>query len=281
MAKVTCSVETITPIQAKIYLEKNFGNRPISRPTVDLYVRQMQDGLWKLNNDAISFGTNGRLLNGQHRLTAVIESNKEQQFVVVRGLEDGAFVTMDNGKNRIASDVLASYGVANERDVASIIKRKILLTARNTRVLNDHVSSKQGGNPSRTKVSNAIVLEEYYRHKDKYIELASIAKSLYSRSHLMTSSEYGGIIAYLTISKHYPQETPVAFFEELVDKRPTSNNTVMVLRHKLTQDALSKSKLIASVKQKLIIKAWNAYVTGKSLKHLQYNENNDKDIWFV
>ncbi len=34
-------------------------------------------------------------------------------------------------------------------------------------------------------------------------------------------------------------------------------------------------------KQKLIIKAWNAYITGKTVKVLKYVESVDKDLWFV
>ena len=48
---------------------------------------EMQDGKWRLNGKTICFDSTGRLLNGQHRLSAVVRSGVTLTTVVVRGLD--------------------------------------------------------------------------------------------------------------------------------------------------------------------------------------------------
>lgn len=275
-AKIQFGIETITPEMAQMYLNKNIGNRQLSKATVASYAQLMRDDLWEVNNDAICFNASGRLLNGQHRLSAVVESGKPIQFAVIRGLGDDSFVTMDNGKNRIAADAFYTFGIDNGAAIAPVVKRNIVLGQRAIAI-----NSPSGGNVARIKVSNKLILEEYYNHREKYNEITGIGRSLYKRSRLFSASDYGGTMAYLIITLRHPQETAVSFFEEFTEKKPTTSNAVMLLRRRLMQDAISTSKLTANARQKLLIKSWNAYVSGKEMKSLVYNEINDKNIWFV
>ena len=80
------TVEIITPEQAQEYLDYNAKHRPIKEKKVDEYMHEMVNGSWKLNGKTICFDWNGRLLNGQHRLTAVVRSRVPLTTVVVRGL---------------------------------------------------------------------------------------------------------------------------------------------------------------------------------------------------
>ena len=54
---------------------------------VDSYVKDLEDGVWRLNGKTITFDANGRLLGGQHRLHAVVQSGKSLTTLVVRGLD--------------------------------------------------------------------------------------------------------------------------------------------------------------------------------------------------
>lgn len=69
--------KTITPEMAEQMLKTNENNRPISWKTVEAYARDMQNGKWtESNSAAISFSTEGRLQDGQHRLNAIILAGK-------------------------------------------------------------------------------------------------------------------------------------------------------------------------------------------------------------
>ena len=64
----------VTPEMAKYWLETtNIKNRPLSEAHWMKLWLDIAEGRWKYNGEPISFGTNGALLNGQHRLTACSE----------------------------------------------------------------------------------------------------------------------------------------------------------------------------------------------------------------
>ncbi|MDP2620568.1 MAG: hypothetical protein Q8P46_10395, partial [Hyphomicrobiales bacterium] len=65
----------ITPELAREWLEKtNRKNRPLSELKWTAYAVDMLEGRWQYNGDAIRFGSDGVLLDGQHRLMACVEA---------------------------------------------------------------------------------------------------------------------------------------------------------------------------------------------------------------
>jgi hypothetical protein len=101
-------VMTITPQEALLWLgTKNHRNRPVSESTVERYTQEIKAGRWKVNGQSISFGKSGNLLNGQHRLKAIIAANKAIESVVVYGVDDDTFDTIDDGNKRSLADVFA------------------------------------------------------------------------------------------------------------------------------------------------------------------------------
>lgn len=88
---LTVSVDTITPEEALAYLSHNAQHRPIKQKKVDAYIQEMVDGKWQLNGKSITFDSNGRLLNGQHRLTACSQSGVPLTILVVRGVDPSVF----------------------------------------------------------------------------------------------------------------------------------------------------------------------------------------------
>lgn len=76
------SIETISPKYAEYLLEKNIGNRKISRHRVSMYARDMQAGNWQLTHQGILLGKDGIVIDGQHRLHAVILSGCSVRMMV-------------------------------------------------------------------------------------------------------------------------------------------------------------------------------------------------------
>jgi hypothetical protein len=118
----TYTEELIGPELARKYLATNAGNRPRSRGVVWDYVGAMISGEWLFNGEAIKFDRDGKLVDGQHRLDAVIKSGKEILFLVIRGLDPEVFKTIDTGKKRSAGDVLAIRGVKNPNSVGAAMR---------------------------------------------------------------------------------------------------------------------------------------------------------------
>ena len=90
---LSVEVEIITPANAEAYLKNNAKHRKIKQKKVNEYIQEMQDGKWRLNGKVIIFDSNGRLLNGQHRLSAVAQSGVPLTILVVRGVDPSVLET--------------------------------------------------------------------------------------------------------------------------------------------------------------------------------------------
>src|SRR5690348_9218536 len=117
LPELELTVEEITPVIAKEWLQFNTFNRKVSRSLVQSYAQIMKDREWRLNGEAIIFDRTGRLQSGQHRLLAVIESGTSIWSVVVRGAEPEAIFSLDAGRKRRLTDALTLRG---EKDVSNL-----------------------------------------------------------------------------------------------------------------------------------------------------------------
>lgn len=111
----------VTPEDAAQLLEANGSNRPLNEQHVKRIARQITDGKWRFNGDTIKISATNDILDGQHRLWAIIEAKMPVETIVVRGIEPDAFSTIDTiRKSRSGSDVLALIGVTNQRSAISV-----------------------------------------------------------------------------------------------------------------------------------------------------------------
>jgi hypothetical protein len=72
--RLTISLEMITPDMAADLLAVNVSNRNVRQRRVDQYARDMQVGRWQPTGEPITISDTGKLLNGQHRLMAVVQA---------------------------------------------------------------------------------------------------------------------------------------------------------------------------------------------------------------
>src|SRR6185369_8200893 len=97
------SEKLITPLLAEHYLTKNTTNRRVTQTNVDYLTDQMRKGLYKENTgETIKFSRSGKLIDGQHRLLAIVKSGKSFKFTIAEDLEDNVFHVLDTGKTRNA-----------------------------------------------------------------------------------------------------------------------------------------------------------------------------------
>lgn len=124
---VEMRMESVTPEKATEWLKKNNSNRPLSRRNVERFAEAMKRGEWKLNGEAIQFDTNGKLINGQHRLNAVVVSGIKIQSYIARGLEPEDYYTIDQGKARSIGDVFAVAGEKSYTILASTCRLSYII----------------------------------------------------------------------------------------------------------------------------------------------------------
>jgi hypothetical protein len=81
----------------------------------------MKRGEWELNGESIKVAEDGSLLDGQHRLQAVVESGKSIQVLVVRNLPLRAQDTVDTGRRRRLADILMVEGYTDASALAATV----------------------------------------------------------------------------------------------------------------------------------------------------------------
>lgn len=109
---VSVKVEDITPAKAESWLGKASPNRNLRQSKVIEYAEAMKRGEWRLSGESVKWN-GSTLIDGQHRLRAIIESGTTVQMVVVRGLDTNAMDVLDTGVKRTLHDVLKIRGEVN------------------------------------------------------------------------------------------------------------------------------------------------------------------------
>ena len=100
-------IVSVTPEMATRWLALNAGdNRNISVATVNAYAGEMAADRWVLTHQAIAFNVDGQLVDGQHRLQAVVQSGKTVRMHVTMGLHIAYNSPIDIGYNRRADHIL-------------------------------------------------------------------------------------------------------------------------------------------------------------------------------
>lgn len=101
-------VETITPEQAIELLKSNTSNRVMSKSAVRKYAALMKKGEWYLSHQAIAFADTEDgsevLVDGQHRLAAVVQAGIPITFTVIRRAIQTPYI--DTARNRSFIDNL-------------------------------------------------------------------------------------------------------------------------------------------------------------------------------
>jgi hypothetical protein len=99
-------VECITPAIAEKYLDKIPSHQRRIRPRlVDFLTRSIEQGSFQLTHQGICFDVRGALIDGQHRLTAIVKANKPVEMMVTRDVPVNTWQCLDIGANRNLSDV--------------------------------------------------------------------------------------------------------------------------------------------------------------------------------
>jgi len=119
----------VTPSVARQWLDYNGFNRPLNQKVVDVYVRLMERGYWKPCVGSISFSPD-RLIDGQHRLFAIVKSGCECEMNVFLNQDPESHKTIDNHKPRTCLDILRQALLNHTIKAEEIRVLKALLAGR-------------------------------------------------------------------------------------------------------------------------------------------------------
>lgn len=271
----TSIVETITPAKAQEYLNASGGNRNISQSVVDSYAITMRQGKWLLNGEAIVFDYKGKLLNGHHRLHAVIKAGVPIQTFVVRGVESESYTTFDCGRHRTVGQLIGMRGVKNYNTVASAIQVSFKLSNNSEGFNHAGVDKKYGK-------TNTRMIEIFDKDIELFMDAGNFAVEVFGKCGILDKSFIGGIFHYLVRNCHYDVECVKYFFENICSYDTCENNTLNMMRKKLLENKASNTaKTPRTVIMALLIKTWNNYVTGLDRKILRFDTEREDFPQFI
>jgi hypothetical protein len=121
-SKMEIKVRDITPRMAKEWLARLGKNRKLRKNLVGRYVKQLKRGEWHLTHQGVAFDEKGELIDGQHRLQAIVESGITARMPVATGVGQAAKMVLDTGSARSFHDALTIAGnrPVETREVAAI-----------------------------------------------------------------------------------------------------------------------------------------------------------------
>lgn len=252
----------ITPETAKKMLEMNTNNRKVNDSVVYKYSREIVNGTWKEDTgELIKISKNNVILDGQHRLLAVIKSNKCINFHVATEIEDDNFKVLDTGKSRSGGDIFKLAGVKNYNNVSSIIQLY-------NNVYNNKSNAIKATNT--TSLRPQELLNLYEEQPEYWQTVFNLAQNLHTKfQRIWNLTEVGMFIAVLDNCDMVKSRE---FIRQICEGVDVSNNIVILLRNKLIADKVSVNKKMSVVyRRSLIIKSWNVFYTNRDVKVLKFN----------
>lgn len=261
-------LETITPPQASEWLEKyNTANyRTLTQQTVKKYADLMRRGEWPLTPASVSFGMDGRLLDGQHRLAACVLADVPLTTFVVRNVTSEAELYIDTGKPRSFADYLRYLGEKHNTALAT--------------TLNIIYSMYKGKPESLVNKSRTVPAVELLHILDEHPKIRdAISWASTARKHIPgITQSYLAASRYLFSRVNDPDPASLAadvdwFFARLADGTELmETDPVRLLREILHRNACATktNRMHSSVIFALTIKAWNATREGRSMQILAY-----------
>ncbi len=256
MNNVSTSVEYITPAFASMILEKNKNNRPLPKTHVKFLKHAIERGEWVFNGEPIIIDSDGNLLDGQCRLTAVAQSGVSIQSLVVKGIPREVFDTIDQGKSRSAADILAISGEKNTALLGGILRSIYLI---------NYLSSDKTGNPLVTPKEIESVLEKYPNARqwcDRFVGNKKLKAFCTSKQ-----------LAVFAVAESMHGNKAVEFFDKFSSgANLRENDPAFLLREKLIEARGGGYVLTQEAHLTITIKAWNAYITGRQMGILRFGK---------
>lgn len=251
---VSARFEVITPSDAEELLTHNWDNRKLKEDIIEKVGRDAVAGKFRTNGETIIIGPEprSRLLDGQNRLRAIADSGVPVVTLVVRGIPEEYWPSIDTGSSRTAYDVLHTN--AN----AAILSASGVVLWRYERGM---INGSWKDYPTRDELLATIK-----KHGGKFEEAVAFA-----RGHRFPGLGSGTTATLLYLFSQVDKDRAMSFFIDLLTGDGVRSQTsVGLARAKLLENATKKvGRLQGKVIASLIIRSWNATMDGRGAVKMQ------------
>lgn len=256
VTNVTVGVQLITVAMAKEMLSRNTKNfRKPEHKRVTRYAKDMSDGRWQLTGETITFDLSGALIDGQHRLLAIVKSGVACWFIVVDGLQEKVAANVDRGISRTVAQWLIHLGIANATTAAAVGRMA---------VAHDLNLWKNQGFGAGDFTDSDII--EMVVNNNAGIQSSMIQSAAGLPRSIATT------IAFLGSGRKGLASSPTCkwFFKSLQNgENIGETDAVFHLRRRLIEHSTTTKKLSPHMMRMLATLAWNKTVQGESVNILR------------
>lgn len=262
------AIEEIDADLAGHYLGHNLNNRNPKLRRVNAYATDMVNGKWRWTGEAIKFAADGRLLDGQNRLMAVMKADVPVKFLVIRNVSEHSQEVMDTGAPRSFADALKLRDEISVNQLAAVT-RLIYLWEQGVNVFRAGSSTYPASIPTLFET-----LERHPDLRDSVKRGAGIARHT-------TLSVTCATFCYYILSTIDAEDADY-FFDRLVDGVNLSKDSpIRALRDALGNLTKERGGVQASGRYfvpmaALVFKAWNKYRNGDPTYALRWRSGGAK-----
>ena len=252
-----------TPEMAKEIISKPSTNyRASKEKVVNQYAKDMKNGKWFFCGDSIKFDKDGNCIDGQHRLKAIIESEKSQMFIRVDGLEPESAQVMDSGFKRSVEDYLRKQANAYEAGAAAIVRQVETFKKK---------SKHMGHSTADSKVSYSEVVELYDNDTEWYNKAAIYGKKISKESaRILKQTEVGALYYYLVRVMRVNVDYVEDFFFKLCNAARNDKSIFNTTMSNLGDKDFIKRSGVKRTDE--FISCWNAMVHGCTTQRREYSD---------
>ena len=262
--KISSEIIDISPALAEKYLGQNIGNRNLRTQKVKQYARDMRNGSWHTSGQAIQFDWNGRLIDGQHRCEAIIESGVTIRVLVVKGLDPQTREVIDTGAKRSGSDALKFAGFDRYPNLVAALAR--IADARENGFLKTSMAT------SIPTLTNSEVISWAEANTDA-VNAVALAHSTYKKLQITPS-----IWAYCLYElEKVDGPLAIEFAHSTADMRGfVGRDDPRKVMLDIFQRAASGQRRKPGTAETIYIvfRAWNAWVAGATLRQIVPGKTN-------
>ena len=261
----------VTPEYAKELLLRNSKNRSLSKSRVEAYSRAMRNGEWKLNGETIKVGKDGVLLDGQHRLQAVVEFGNPVNLLVALDLEPDIFDTVDQGRSRTRADVLNVAGC-----------KYYIVAAAVTSLI---VGFEKTGRVQGFSAADAGTATEVLNRYNSDAEIQEIVKKIDSMTWCRAFLNLTITGFCMSEFRKFDRDLADKFFNQLETGEGLNKyDPALALRSALMLNKASSKKYTKAMKIAMVFNVFRRFVKGESVKKIVvtfHQDERDRKLFVV
>ncbi len=265
--EIRTTVMTITMAQASTWIKNTEHQRPLNQQHVDYLASEISEGRYVCNGEAIVIATDGSVLEGQHRLHAILKAKKSIESVVVFNVSPEHFGTIDQGMTRSKADALFIEGISS----VALGSRAAIASAVSMALMTDENGCLLASRDGMRRVSNTQILQ-YIRNNPRVIDEAQQLFRLKTASPVPIAHL---IYLFHLVSKNFPTCFDDFFHPLITGGNLPAGSTSLVLRNLASQRPRPEHYGSQRNQIALLVKTWNAEVTGKPLRLLRYSASHE------